>query len=70
MIYPFEVRTLTTDAYEMEYIVFGEGKTPFVMIPGVSMSSVIFSAEFIAAAYARFGDGVPRPRTDLPLRYG
>ena len=55
MIYPFEVRTVTTDAYEMEYIVFGEGKTPFVMIPGISMSSVIFSAEFIAAAYARFG---------------
>lgn len=55
MIYRPEIRTVKTDAYEMDYMVFGEGKTPFVMIPGISMKSVMLSAEVIAAGYARFG---------------
>ena len=41
---------------EMEYFSFGSGKTPFVMLPGLSVKSLMNSAEGIAYAYRMFSD--------------
>lgn len=41
---------------EMDYFTFGSGKTPFVMLPGMGVKSVISSAEGVASAYRIFAD--------------
>ena len=41
---------------EMDYFCFGTGKTPFVMLPGLSVKSVMNSAEGVASAYRMFCD--------------
>ena len=41
---------------EMDYFCFGSGKTPFVMLPGLSVKPVIHSAEGVASAYRLFAD--------------
>ena len=41
---------------EMDYFAFGSGKTPFVMLPGLSVKSLMNSAEGIAYAYRMFSD--------------
>lgn len=56
MKYKAEIRTVTTREFTMEYAVFGEGKKVFVILPGVSLHSVMLSADAIAAAYERFGE--------------
>lgn len=49
-----EVNAVKTDRFEMEYIRFGYGSRPFVIIPGVSMKSVIPAAGIIANGFADF----------------
>ncbi|MDO4815906.1 MAG: alpha/beta hydrolase [Bacillota bacterium] len=39
----------------MNYFSFGTGKRAFIMLPGISLKSVLLSAEAVAAAYADFG---------------
>ena len=39
---------------EMDYFTFGTGSRPFVMLPGLSVKSMMQSAEGIASAYRRF----------------
>lgn len=41
---------------KMDYFRFGSGKTPFVMLPGLSVKSVMNSAEGVAAAYKMFAE--------------
>jgi len=41
---------------EMEYAVFGKGEKVFVIIPGLSIKSVIESASAVARAYKAFGE--------------
>ncbi len=41
---------------EMEYFTFGSGKTPLVMLPGLSVKSVIRSAESVASLYRMFAE--------------
>ena len=41
---------------EMDYFCFGSGKTPFVLLPGLSVKPVINSAEGVASAYRMFAD--------------
>ena len=41
---------------EMDYFTFGRGETPFVMLPGLSMKSIMISAEGVASAYRRFAE--------------
>lgn len=41
---------------EMEYFTFGSGETPMVILPGLSVRSVMQSAEGVASAYRLFSD--------------
>lgn len=41
---------------EIDYFIFGTGKTPFVMLPGLSVKSIMNSAESIAVIYKVFAD--------------
>ncbi len=49
-----EVKTVKLDDVEMDYAVFGNGSKSFVIIPGLSIHSVMPLAESIAEAYASF----------------
>ncbi len=46
-----EVQTVTADLFEMDYIRFGHGPETFVIIPGLSVQSVILSKDAIAKQY-------------------
>ncbi len=48
------VKTVSTGDVEMDYVVFGAGKKAFVILPGLSVHSVMGSADAIAASYADF----------------
>ena len=41
---------------EMDYFRFGTGKTPFVMLPGLSVKSIMNSADSIAVVYKIFAE--------------
>ena len=45
------VRTVQTDGFSMDYIRFGVGRDPLVVIPGLSVQSVMGSADAVAVAY-------------------
>ncbi len=47
-----EIKTLKTESFEMRYFSFGEGTKDFVIIPGLSILSVMDSADKIAEEYA------------------
>ena len=49
-----DIRTVETDTCSMDYLCFGHGERPFVIIPGLSVQSVLLSAEAVAAAYRPF----------------
>lgn len=49
-----QIRTCKTDAFEMEYFSFGSGLRPFIIIPGVSMTSVMPAAAALAAGFGSF----------------
>ncbi len=44
------------DGVEMEYARFGHGAKTFVMLPGLSLKSVMGAADAVAAAYAMFAE--------------
>ena len=46
------VKKVALNGFSMEYITFGSGKTPLVIIPGLSVQSVMPAAEAVAAEYA------------------
>lgn len=48
------IGTVKTDGFEMDYLVFGEGKRILVIIPGLSIKSVILSSAGVEAAYGIF----------------
>ncbi len=50
------VKTVSTGMVEMDYAVFGSGKKTFVILPGLSIHSVMGSAEAIANAYTDFSE--------------
>ncbi len=50
------VKTVSAGEMEMDYIVFGSGERAFVILPGLSVHSVMGSAEAIAAAYKDFSE--------------
>ena len=56
MYYTPEIKTAAVDGIEMEYFSFGNGKKIFVMLPGLSIKSVMQSASSVASAYRQFGD--------------
>ncbi len=48
------VETVSAGDIEMDYAVFGNGKKSFVILPGLSVHSVMESADAIAEAYKEF----------------
>lgn len=50
----------------MDYFSFGTGRRAFIMLPGLSLKSVLLSADAIAAAYADFGKDYTVYLFDLP----
>lgn len=51
-----KIETIKTDKFTMDYFRFGEGKETLVILPGLSVQSVMASADAVADAY--------RPLTD------
>ncbi len=49
-----EIKTVKFGDFEMDYFSFGHGDKTFVIIPGVSLKSVMLSADAIEAAYSVF----------------
>ena len=50
------VDTVRTDDFEMDYCRFGTGEKALVILPGLSVQSVMGSADAIARQYAQFTD--------------
>ncbi len=48
------VCSLSISSGTLKYAVFGSGKKPLVMIPGLSLKSVLLSAQSVANAYSMF----------------
>ena len=46
-----KIETVKTGSFSMNYLRFGQGKQALVILPGLSVQSVMGSAEAIAAAY-------------------
>lgn len=51
-----EIKTVVIPANEVRYFSFGRGKRNMVILPGLSLKSVMLSAEAVASAYAAFTD--------------
>ena len=64
------VKTVTTDDFSMDYIKFGKGENTLVILPGLSVASVLDSADAITQAYQLLADDftiyVFDPRNPLP----
>ena len=50
------VKTVSAEGTEMDYIVFGSGEKSFVILPGLSVHSVMGLADAIAEAYKDFSE--------------
>lgn len=51
-----EVKTVSTGNVEMDYMVFGKGEKNFVILPGLSVHSVMGLANSVAEAYKDFAE--------------
>ncbi|MBQ9382709.1 MAG: alpha/beta hydrolase [Ruminiclostridium sp.] len=67
------IGTAAANGFTMNYFSFGTGERPLVIIPGISIKSVMESAEFVARAYDMFSEHytvyVLDRRTELPEKY-
>lgn len=67
------IETVKWDGAEMDYFRFGRGKEPLVIVPGLSVQSVMGSADSIAQAYDSLADDytiyVLDRRKELPAGY-
>ncbi len=67
------IRKVNTGEFTMNYFTFGEGEKTFVILPGLSVQSVMPSAEIIAKAYdiiaKEFTVYVFDRRNELPQSY-
>ncbi len=52
----YEIKSVITDSFEMEYMKFGSGNRTMVIIPGISFFSALLSAPSIAEAYSAFAE--------------
>ncbi len=52
MIPEYTLSTVKTPTFEMDYLRFGDGERVFVILPGLSVKSVLGSASLIARQYA------------------
>ena len=67
------IETVRTDAFSMDFFRFGRGKETLVILPGLSIQSVMGAADSIAGAYRLLADDfliyVFDRRKDLPPTY-
>ena len=67
------IETVKTDAFSMDYFRFGRGKETLVILPGLSVQSVMLSADAVAQEYGAFRDAytvfVFDRRKELPAAY-
>ena len=65
--------TVQTDTFSMDYFCFGNGKRPLVILPGLSIQSVMRAADAVADAYRSLQDHftifVFDRRSDIPPSY-
>lgn len=65
-----EINTVRTDGFSMEYLRFGCGELPFVILPGLSVESVMHFADAVTEAYAPLAEAFTvylfDPRKELP----
>ena len=70
---PIPIETVETSAFEMEYFRFGQGSRTAVILPGLSVTSVMGSRESIAKQYAAWNSAFTTylfdRRKDLPETY-
>ncbi len=68
------VGTVACDGFTVDYCRFGQGERPLVILPGLSVQSVLLSADAIEAEYAVMRDDftvtVLERRRELPPVYG
>ena len=68
-----QIETVRTDTFTMDFFRFGRGDIPLVILPGLSVQSVMGAADAIAAAYRsledRFTIYVFDRRGELPPSY-
>ena len=50
------IETVRTDGFEMDYFRFGDGEETLVILPGLSVQSVMGAADAVAAAYQPLTD--------------
>lgn len=67
------IETVRTAAFSMQFFRFGRGEIPLVILPGLSVQSVMDSAAAIAQAYRKMANAftvyVFDRRSDLPAAY-
>lgn len=67
------IETVNCGTFTMDYFRFGTGKKPFVILPGLSVQSVMHLADTVAEAYSQFGTDctvyVFDRRKELPTSY-
>ena len=68
-----KVETVSTDTFSMDYLRFGHGDKTLVILPGLSVQSVMGSADAVAEAYQMFTDEYTvylfDRRKELPASY-
>ena len=52
-----QIQTVKTETFSMRYFRFGSGEKTFVMLPGLSVASVMNDAQLVADSYTQFADG-------------
>ena len=67
------IRSVKTDAFTMEYFCFGRGAKPLVILPGLSVQSVMGAADAVAGAYQTLAEDFTvylfDRRKDVPSPY-
>ena len=68
-----EVKTVKTETFSMEWFSFGRGEKTMLILPGLSVQSVMGLASFVAEAYRMFADDhtvyMFDRRKELPASY-
>ena len=67
------IETVKTDTFTMDYLCFGHGRDPLVILPGLSVQSVMGLGDLIAEAYQTLTEDYTvylfDRRKDLPAVY-
>ena len=67
MDFPTKVQTISTSSAQCECAVFGNGKKPLVILPGIFTKSLMPFARAVAERYQKFLDGYKIYLLDRPL---